>query len=388
MSDYPYGMYPPWRKKLVICTVIALVMFLAITVLLVDIEHNSAEFCSSCHTMRPEYYTWKASSHSKVNCVDCHRGDGFRGTVEFVTSLARMAESQVLKNYVTPIRMFRSIDDDTCFRCHSYKRQATVSGDLVIPHEDHTTSRVRCASCHSAVAHGDIAKRRITGKIRPEQWDKDTGLQEMARELTQPNMDTCMSCHFRRRITTECAACHTDMYGPEHHKRDTFTVAHGDFAREELADCNKCHGYVGPKKLVVQENTDFVRYTRDNKFCISCHRQKPESHETSNFFDMHGKSITRGEKEKAGCMVCHDNNVSDIPKVTDTTCSSCHPATHGKNWRNGHMPAVTPGQKLSYECLTCHSAVTCLSCHYLPGYTDETPPSGYDPDDFSNDFFR
>lgn len=388
MSDCAYGIHPPWERRRTLYIVLGFVMFLAIVVLFVDIEENSPQLCAACHTMRPEYYTWQASSHSQLGCVECHRGEGLGGQVELLSGLARMAESAVLENYVMPIRMFSSIDDQTCFKCHTYNRQATVSGDLIIPHEDHTGSRVRCASCHSGVAHGDIAKRGITRKIDPGEWDKDQGLQAMARELTQPNMDTCMSCHYRRRITTDCAACHTDMFGPDSHQLADFAVNHGSWARAELQDCNFCHGYVGPKKLVVKEDTNFIEYTRNNKFCISCHRQKPDSHQQTAFMDVHGKSITRGEKQKDGCMVCHDNNISHIPKATETTCSSCHPASHGKNWRNGHMPFVPPGQRLSYECLTCHSSTQCLSCHYLPGYSDNNgTPTIFDPDDLSFDFF-
>jgi hypothetical protein len=389
MSNYSPNDYPAGRNKKVLYFFGMLVILLAIVVLFFDIEQNSPQFCSSCHTMRPEVYTWKASSHNRVGCIDCHRGDGIGGQLRFAADLARMAEATVLKNYVTPIRLFRSIDDERCFRCHSYNRQASVSGDLIIPHEDHTSSRVRCASCHSAVAHGDIARRKITQKVRFEDWDKDEGLQQMARELVQPSMDTCMSCHYRRKITTACDACHTDMTGPDNHLLTDFNVAHGSFAREELADCNSCHGYVGAKKLEVKENTDFIEYTRHNRFCFACHRKKPDSHNVSNFTDLHGKAITSGDREKDGCLVCHDNNISDIPQVTNLTCSECHPSKHGQNWRNRHLPPVLPGQKLSYQCFMCHSTSACLGCHNLPGYSDpfNSPPGGFAPNDLSTDFF-
>ena len=391
MSEQEYGMHPPHRKKKVVFGLVLIVIFVSITVLMVDIETNSPQFCGSCHTMRPELHTWQASSHSQMGCLECHRDQGIKGQLEFMVTLVSMAESQVLKNYVTPIRMFSSIDDERCFRCHNYNKEASVSGDLVIPHTDHTDSRVRCVSCHSGIAHGDIARRGITRKVGYDEWDSDQGLQEMARELVQPTMDTCMSCHFRRRITTECSACHTDMYGPDSHELADFSTNHGSWAREDLADCNDCHGYVGLKKLELNDSTSLIKYTRDNTFCLSCHKQKPESHEGGIFSEDHGQRITQGLKQKDNCYVCHDNNIPEITKVTDITCSECHPARHGNEWRNGHMPQLAPGQKLSFECITCHSAASCLSCHYLPGYSDRgsSIPPAFDPngEELPTDFF-
>jgi hypothetical protein len=395
MSNHAYGMHPPGRSKKILYAVFGFVIFLSISVLLMDIEYHSPQLCSSCHTMGPEYYTWKASSHNKLGCVDCHRGEGIQGQVEMLGGLAQMAESTVFNTYVTPIRLFRSIDDENCFKCHSFNRQASVSGDLIIPHEDHTASNVRCVSCHSGVAHGDIARRRITQKIGYDQWDKDQGLQEMARELTQPGMDACMSCHYRRKVTTDCSACHTDMYGPESHDLADFGINHGDWAREDLSDCNFCHGYVGPKKMDVLENTDIVEYSRYNSFCLNCHTSLPESHEKDSFFSVHGSRIVSGQKDQEGCLVCHDNNMRDIPQVTNTSCASCHPSSHGKNWRRGHYPAVGAGEKISQECLSCHSTTTCLSCHTVDGYSDwwtpqpqpDTPANDFDPFELGADFF-
>lgn len=389
MSEQEYGMHPPYRKKRILFGLLAVVIFVSIAVLMADIETNSPQFCASCHTMRPEFHTWQASSHNKLGCIECHRDEGLKGQLEFMVDLASMVESQVLKNYVTPIRLFSSINDERCFRCHNYTNETSASGDLVIPHQDHTSSKVRCASCHSGVAHGDIARRGITKKVGYEEWDSDQGLQQMAQELVQPDMDTCMSCHFRRRITMECSACHTDMYGPESHELADFGTNHGSWAREGLKDCNDCHGYEGLKKLEVKENTSLIKYTRDNTFCLSCHKKKPESH-ASGYFEGHGRSIAQGLKQKDNCYVCHDNNIPEITRVTNITCSECHPAKHGKDWQNSHMPRVLPGQKLSYECLGCHSSATCLACHYLPGYSDTnySIPPAFDPNgEVPTDFF-
>ena len=38
-------------------------------------------FCNSCHIMNTYYASWEDSSHSKVNCLDCHLQPGFKGYV-------------------------------------------------------------------------------------------------------------------------------------------------------------------------------------------------------------------------------------------------------------------------------------------------------------------
>lgn len=345
------------------------VTFLTILTLTMDVSQNSPEFCAKCHTMKPQYYTWKASSHSQMGCIDCHTVEGAVGAYRFAKDLARWTYSEVTESYILPIRLFRGVEDEVCFRCHSFNRQATVPGSLIIPHEAHTDKRVRCVSCHSAVAHGDIARRGVTRRIASDQWDKDQGLQQMARSLVQTNKADCMSCHYRRKVTTDCIACHGEMLLPDYHNAADFTWNHGDEAKEMLADCNFCHGWTGPRKMVADEKTNLVEYSRSNRFCISCHRVRPQSHGEALFNETHGRSISEGRRDSEGCLVCHDNNAAELPQASTVTCVACHPSKHGRDWRERHSPPLAPGERLSNLCFMCHYAEGCLSCHYLPGYS-------------------
>jgi nitrate/TMAO reductase-like tetraheme cytochrome c subunit len=361
--------HPKGNKIKYVYFLLLLVTFITIFSFSADVTQNSPEFCVTCHTMKPEYYTWKVSSHSQMGCIECHTEGGVEGVYNFAKDMTRRTYSEITKSYVLPIRLFRGVDDDICLRCHSYNRQASVPGNLIIPHEQHTDKRVRCASCHSAIAHGDIARRAVTRKVDFTAWDTDAGLQEMARELVQPSMDNCMSCHFRRKVSTDCVICHTDMTGPDNHFEENFSETHGIYAQSDLADCNFCHGYNGPKKMQVKENTSVTAYSRENRFCISCHRQKPDSHSGGTFKTTHGNLLAVQGKSQNNCLTCHDNNVtSDMPKITEISCSSCHPSRHGSGWRVAHFPRLLPGQELSSYCLTCHSEPTCLACHDLPWY--------------------
>jgi nitrate/TMAO reductase-like tetraheme cytochrome c subunit len=82
---------------------------------------NSPEFCgTACHTMPPEYTSYLASPHARVDCVECHIGRDFiatritrkAGDIKHILSLA-------FKQYEFPIQA----DDlrparDTCEQCH------------------------------------------------------------------------------------------------------------------------------------------------------------------------------------------------------------------------------------------------------------------------------
>lgn len=360
--------HPLGRRTKYIYSTLLLVIFLTIFTFTLDLNQNSGELCSKCHSMKPQYYTWQASSHNNMNCIDCHLGEGIEGAYTLAKDLTRWTYSEVTKSYILPIRLFRGVDDEVCFSCHNYNREQSIPGKLIIPHEAHTDKRVRCVSCHSAVAHGDIARRAVTRKIDIEKWDEDEGLQQMARSLVSTNKSECMSCHYRRKVTTECASCHGQMDLPDYHDVNGFESNHGAAVRERLEDCNKCHGWTGPKKMVVNEKTHFIGYSRENRFCISCHRAKPDSHADDRFKSTHGNLLTVQGKSKDNCFTCHDNNVVDVPQVTMITCATCHPSKHGTAWRDRHMPPIPPGKALNPTCMLCHSAESCLSCHDLPNY--------------------
>ena len=82
---------------------------------------NSPEFCGeACHTMPPEYTSYLASPHARVDCVDCHIGQGFiteritrkAGDLKHVTaSLFKTYEYPIKVKHMRPAR-------ETCELCH------------------------------------------------------------------------------------------------------------------------------------------------------------------------------------------------------------------------------------------------------------------------------
>ena len=82
---------------------------------------NSPEFCGqACHTMPPEYTSYLESPHARIDCVDCHIGDGF-----ITTRITRKAGdlkhviATVFQTYEYPIKV-KSMRParETCELCH------------------------------------------------------------------------------------------------------------------------------------------------------------------------------------------------------------------------------------------------------------------------------
>src|SRR5210317_1349684 len=103
----------------------AILGFLTLTVFIVGgaaWEYtNSPEFCgTACHTMPPEYTSYLESPHARVECVDCHIGEGF-----ITTRITRKAGdlkhviATVFQSYEYPIQV-KSMRParETCELCH------------------------------------------------------------------------------------------------------------------------------------------------------------------------------------------------------------------------------------------------------------------------------
>jgi len=82
---------------------------------------NSPEFCGqACHTMPPEYSAYLVSPHARVDCVDCHIGEGF--ITEKISRKAgdmRHVVASVFKTYEYPIKVKHMRPArETCELCH------------------------------------------------------------------------------------------------------------------------------------------------------------------------------------------------------------------------------------------------------------------------------
>lgn len=343
---------------------------------------SSSKFCSSCHEMKPEYYTWKASSHSEVDCVSCHTGSTKEDYAKAKANGLVQVYKTATNSYTAPIIMPDQIPNAVCEKCHNLTtRDVTPTGDLIIPHDKHSEEGIACTKCHSGVSHGKIAERKVTYKSDYEKWDEALG-ESIMREtkFLKPEMETCMECHELRNVSNTCETCHQTTMLPDTHRSESFKMGgHGKIQPSEVQKCDKCHAYMSKDDFdFFKEKTDnytsflnknhskakqptVSEYAKANTFCKDCHGQRPKSHKQDLFLLDHG----RFSDEKKNCFTCHDNRiVSDAP-VTTVACASCHSRTHTNGWKDRHPVPLTNNQKLQKSCLQCHVEETCMKCHSI-----------------------
>lgn len=346
---------------------------------------SSNDYCSSCHMMKPEAYTWQASSHSQVACVSCHVEPGVMTKVKYKIFTVKEVIVTLTGNYGITITSTTPISDATCIQCHDMNtRKVTPSGDLVIPHNKHTQQNVSCTQCHTGVAHGNIAKKRVTFRTDYEKWDASIGQSIMSDPKNlRPDMDVCMNCHKIRKAPLNCSACHTTSMTPSNHKEEAFkNGAHGAEAAKDILSCDSCHSYMSKETVEVSKgnqsafqqflskndgkpSTITVKdYAKANTFCTDCHKTRPPSH-SEDFQIKHGAKAGQNQES---CFTCHDNRPQTTTRSNTSisiaiSCGSCHPSTHYKKpWQQTHPVELPPNPQVTEYCYTCHSQ-RCTNCH-------------------------
>ena len=84
---------------------------------------ESVEFCGkTCHSvMKPEFVAFKATSHARIRCVDCHVGSGAESYARSKLNGAHQLYSLAFKKYSKPINtpVFNMRPaNETCEQCH------------------------------------------------------------------------------------------------------------------------------------------------------------------------------------------------------------------------------------------------------------------------------
>ena len=331
-------------------------------------------FCQSCHEMRPEYVTWKASAHNKISCVACHIEPGPKNFVMHKLNSFKQLYDHFTGQVLTPIALDIPIRDEVCKRCHSSNRIATPSGDIKIPHQVHTQNGVSCVTCHSAVVHADIEEEGFTADANWSKWPDTVGAAYMQHDFMKFSMTECLKCHADRHQgpgPDDCKACHSKLVKPASHNAANFlNGGHGQMALQDIAQCDTCHQVTKTgKTLHTTVANPAVEYARTNYYCTNCHiKNKPASH-SADWREVHGGPAG---SNYAACLVCHDEGKPvDKDVATSTFCYECHHAQQHQNIKLGHPRyALGSNPRLAANpCFRCHAPNNCLKCHYVPGYT-------------------
>ncbi|QOY36250.1 NapC/NirT family cytochrome c [Anaerobacillus isosaccharinicus] len=340
---------------------------------------SSSSFCANCHSMKPQVLTWEASSHSQVECVQCHVQPGLENLAKQKAGGIKQLYHTITDNYIAPIRMPSYIPNESCTACHNMSnRDVSTSGDIVIDHDIHETKEVACVTCHDGVAHGKVSEKRVTYKSDYQRWNETLAKRFMKDEKSvRPVMSKCMDCHELRGAPLTCETCHTTGMLPETHEEDDFLKGkHGNLASQDLMYCESCHSYMSKNPIKeFREQTNYMKYinsdtieklftvqqyAKTNTYCITCHSVRPNSHNDRLFLMNHGRLA---DETKDTCFTCHENQAFSETPVTNISCSSCHPSNHKSEWKRRHPVPIPDNQKFEKTCLNCHVETTCTKCH-------------------------
>lgn len=127
---------------------------------------GTPEFCGTCHAMKGEAESFAMSSHSRLDCVECHLPHDNVAIYYIEKGRTGMVDMyhEVVRDY--PARINLSDDahlivDKNCLRCHSGTMEG-VHADLKNVKLD---TGADCLKCHSSIAHGS---NHLEGGIKVE----------------------------------------------------------------------------------------------------------------------------------------------------------------------------------------------------------------------------
>jgi len=286
-----------WKVKILLLAVIVLVVSSGAIVV-----SEQPGFCNSCHIMNNYYDNWKTSTHSEVNCLECHLQPGFMGHVKGkINGLSQAIDCMVGRVGTKPSA---TILDESCLRpeCHSTEELLATDIDfngVKFTHKNHIKKvvdgiNITCGTCHSHF-----------------EGNEHFGV----------NNDACFTCHFLRDteageklVQTSCTNCHE--VPNKVIQRGLVTINHSEFVSYKASCEDSCH------KKEIQKTSKI-----DDSVCLNCHNFSKQQHDDS--VELH-KIHSTGHKVE--CFACHGKILhghTDVESVSNMLdCQSCHSDTH------------------------------------------------------------
>ncbi len=347
------------RLKAVIVTMGSMVLFLALAVGALEVT-STPVFCSTCHEMSPEYYTWHASAHSNIACVDCHVQPGVNNFISHKIESLKQVYLHFTGTYVTPIAISDPIPNSVCERCHDMTTRVTSpSGDIKFPHTTHLDKGVQCVTCHAGVVHGNIEEKGFTAMTDYTKWNSYVGAAYVSGDFTKLQMSQCIDCHQENGAPTTCETCHTKITKPQSHMNSSWLTLHGPQAQQDIQACNQCHSVTLKYGVIPTDDFKAADYARANTFCNGCHAQKPAGHTA----DWRATHPGPAKANPDGCLTCHDQTPprKGSAAPAQVFCGQCHDDKHSPP--PFHPVPVPPSGYDRKLCGTCHDARICENCH-------------------------
>jgi nitrate/TMAO reductase-like tetraheme cytochrome c subunit len=293
---------------------------------------TQSSFCDSCHYMDPFVRHWKSSSHSDVDCVQCHNyGLG---------ALTLSAIRYVTDTYDS--RPKADVPDENCLAegCHdhaSLDEGKVFHKNIIFQHSVHLDTlirgeRLRCTSCHNQIVQYES---EVTGHM-------------------VVNEKACFICHFKDagvgEAITGCNSCHGMPKTKVEHAG--FTFDHKPYIKLGV-ECKQCHVQVVKGDGSVPE----VK-------CYTCHVERVRDQYSRK--ELHEIHVT---KQGIDCYKCHSDiehgNFSMVSSL-DVQCENCHLRQH--NQPKQMYMGIGGKDTLDMPSQMFLAQVSCTGCH-----TNATP---------------
>jgi nitrate/TMAO reductase-like tetraheme cytochrome c subunit len=336
---------------------------------------ETPQFCgATCHTMSPEYAAYRNSSHSKVECVECHVVPGAAGWISSKTAGVRQLVETVLDTYPRPIPSALESNrlvpaTQTCENCHWPQKFAGVTLRVINKYaEDEANTRTQ------TVLMMMVGGSRIAG-IHGRHFDPGIHIRFAAAD---PARQTIPWVEYRNTTNGEV---HTfvnsdaaqdsvnalptyDMECVDCHNRPTHTFDLPDRAMDKAlaqGDIAVTLPYIKKKGVEVLK----ANYATSNEAADKLPRTIVGFYQ-SNYPDLYAKRSQDIQQAAQAILAIYDRNVSPELKVAWGTypnnlghtdfpgCFRCHDGSH----------KAADGGTITQDCNTCHE----------PLATDEASP--------------
>jgi nitrate/TMAO reductase-like tetraheme cytochrome c subunit len=320
--------------KVLILLVVGGTMFSTVAITLT----GTPQFCNSCHIMNPYYDNWKSSTHSEVNCLNCHLQPGLAGYIKGkINGMAQAVDCVVGRIGTKPNA---TVEDASCLRpgCHSIEEiesKYISYNNIKFTHKGHVSKtidgiKISCGTCHSHF-----------------EGDEHFGV----------NSQVCFSCHFLKAphnadkiVKTSCRDCHeipTKVI-----QQGLVKVNHAEFVSYKASCEDSCHIR---QTIQPSEVADTV--------CLNCHSFTKELSQSSRqLHEIHTTS------EKVECFACHGRvehgPAKEMSVAAMMDCRTCHSDTHNIQ-RSVYTAQKHPQDKGDEQILgpMFLTHVQCADCH-------------------------
>lgn len=390
----------PRDRKLAVFFTIAAAFFLMLTAFgSYQTYHysESVQFCGqACHTpMKPEFTSYQASPHAKVDCVACHVGKGagayFKAKINGVHQLAGVITGDYDRPIKTPVHNMRAANK-ICEDCHWRHRDVgTIEKSYThfLADETNTQFSVRLLMKVGGIDTSYAGLPSIHWHNNPSNkveyiaadrqrtvipWVRFTGPDGTVTEFKTPEFKGGIEGHEVRHM--DCLDCHN-------------RPAHRFSTPNDAVDKAMALGKIDPAIPWIKSNVVAAMvapYSTESealeKISATLKGLYPKeekieqviraSHDIfkTNFFpemkaDWRAYPNHIGHKDWAGCFRCHDGNhkTDDGKKrITANNCNMCHTILaqgNGEEFQKlnpkGHTFFHIDAPNEDFSCVNCHT---------------------------------